>query len=213
MTGSTIFYFRYDISRARHAYEKALASTDREPASERLKAFPPGDGLDTPGYSEACTLLNLGSTGPNPCTDLRAMEQATDFDTRAFLAAALFSLAPGREPTRPPWVETVLVSLLHKFEVFGRLYDRHGSDLRKRGHRFDDPEVYALFSLALLACFDASEDPAWLNTALKVNDVITLLPADQLTSTAVALGLAALAAGEARLEQWYDGLGFVLPAD
>ena len=66
-----------------------------------------------------------------------------------------------------------LDNLIKKFEVFRRIQSAYDENFRKVGNDFDNMALYAYFSLALVLSFSNANSLKALNTALKVNDMLT----------------------------------------
>ena len=60
---------------------------------------------------------------------------------------------------------------LKKFEINKRLYDKY-DDNEKNSTRYDIIENYILLSVISILKFKKTENPKFLNTALKLNDTI-----------------------------------------
>lgn len=127
------------------------------------------------------------------------------------LSHSLLTRQPSEEP--PAALLDAAKRLLNKFEVFGRLFTLYNARFRKETDRFDNPLNYTLLSLVLLNLFERTQQPEYLNTALKLNDLIAPI-ADRLDQPAEAgAACAALCYGKSQVEAFYASREFRLPAD
>ena len=125
---------------------------------------PPGLPVDqVPATAQA--ILHYCDSLPRETAEVSA-----GFGTLAFLSGVLRCIAAGSELD----VErmTVLQTLQKRFEVHRRIFDRYAPTLNRTGDSFQDLSLYAVFSLALALLFLLTKRFTYLNTALKVNDLI-----------------------------------------
>jgi len=69
-------------------------------------------------------------------------------------------------------VYAFLGTLTAKFEVFKRIFSFYDGSVRKMGDEYKDVSCYILFALCLGAYCRKAENLKFLNTALKVNDLV-----------------------------------------
>jgi hypothetical protein len=93
-------------------------------------------------------------------------------------------------------VQNLLNKFAARYEVTKRLYAWYSGDFRQRRGRFDDPGVYASFSLTLTLYNEKWTHLKFLNTALKVDDLLCSLRASTFDGFAALATVASL-----RLEQ------------
>ena len=141
---------------------------------------------------------------------LSEAQRADPFGTLEFLALCYFQLYHGRRtPLSDAPLRTVR-RLMGKFEVFGRIYTSYDRDFRKTGDRFDDLSLYAFLGLVLIGVYEQTKSLNFLNTALKLTDLMagatTMIQGPLLTFAA----LSAIAQGRAYVEEFYDSEGFRL---
>lgn len=94
------------------------------------------------------------------------------FTTISFLKFMLQCIASG-EHLNDEHLVTFHV-LQKRFEVNRRIFDRYSPSINKTGERFTDLTIYGVFSLVLMLMFLSTRRFTYLNTALKINDLIVI---------------------------------------
>jgi len=92
-----------------------------------------------------------------------------EFSTRKMVSLIVLKLLEGK----PEEQKERLDALIRKFEVFRKIQSTYDNNLKKIGEDADNMALYAYFSLALLLSFSKGKCLKSLNTALKVNDMLT----------------------------------------
>ena len=92
--------------------------------------------------------------------------------TTEILEDALYLIWRSGGADRRNKVRAFLNTLTAKFEVFKRLFSFYDRSVRKVGDDYEDVSCYILFALCLGAWCRGEEDLKFLNTALKVNDLV-----------------------------------------
>lgn len=92
------------------------------------------------------------------------------FATRDLLGFALHRLTHAGMLETP--IAEILGILQKRFEVNHRLFARYGAFIRKSGDDYADMQVYAMFSVVFFKLFRLSRHFNYLNTALKIDDLI-----------------------------------------
>ena len=86
--------------------------------------------------------------------------------------------------------------LIKRFEVSKKLFSRYDlKNLKKKSNKFDKPLLYSLFSLVLQKYYIASSDQnrfIFLNTILKLNDIITSISNNILISEEIFYSIKAI---------------------
>ena len=106
-----------------------------------------------------------------------------------------------------------IVLLQKKIEVFGRLFTSYSNDFRRTSDDYDHSMIYSMLSIILLALHRRNTALDYLNTALKLNDLLIATRPYWMSLHETALGLAALVLGRQQVKAFYDSQGFRLPAD
>lgn len=88
-----------------------------------------------------------------------------------------------------------------RFEVTKKLYGAYSSTFKERRGVFDNLDVYAMFSLALGLYTERWSHLKFLNTALKVNDLLCSLPASAFGGFAALTTTAALTLEQHAIER------------
>ena len=99
-------------------------------------------------------------------------------------------------------------SFIHKFEVFGRLFNAYAQYLRKANPTYDDPIVYELFLLCCLELYERDADLIYLNTALKTGDAICNFSQIDLSPEQLAYQWLTIHFLNQKTEALYDRSGF-----
>lgn len=142
---------------------------------------------------------------------LDVIANAHSFATLEFLALSYYQLYHARRPLDSEVALSVLRRLMGKFEVFGRIFSAYDAQFRRASERYDDLTLYALMALVLLGVYRQTRNLTFLNTALKLNDVIVTAVETIDGPVLTWAALSALAHGRTCLEELYDSEGFRLP--
>ena len=95
-----------------------------------------------------------------------------EFATCALLVDVLHCMAEDVLLSREQLV--VVHTLQKRFEVHRRIFDRYSATVHRTGDSYTDLTLYALFSLVLMLLFKATGRFAYLNTAMKITDLIVV---------------------------------------
>jgi hypothetical protein len=98
-----------------------------------------------------------------------------------------------------------------KFEVFGRIFAAYDKHFKKASDQYDDLILYVFLALVLMGMYRQKRNLNFLNTALKINDLIVRV-VGMIEGPLLTMGaLSALAHGRSCIEKLYDSEGFRLP--
>jgi hypothetical protein len=152
--------FRHEFGERRKAFIDALP--------DRHNSFTSQLFTNQTNYSTLAQML-LASCFASPLT---ASDCDADFATRSFLGLIVQRIAAGEELSDKQL--TAFHLLQKRFEVNKRIYDYYSPSVTRKGECFRDLALYALFSLVLMILFIKCRYFSYLNTALKINDLIVM---------------------------------------
>ena len=92
-----------------------------------------------------------------------------EFSTRKMVSLIILKLLEGK----PEEQKERLDALIRKFEVFRKIQSTYDNHFKKIGEDAENMGLYAYFSLSLLLSYSKRNSLKSLNTALKVNDMLT----------------------------------------
>ena len=82
----------------------------------------------------------------------------------------------------------ILEIFIRKFEV-SKIYEYYDNSFKKLNNNFSIIELYILFSLSLSISYCKGENIKYLNTILKLTDILTSLPKKTISSKSVQFGI------------------------
>jgi hypothetical protein len=132
-------------------------------------------------------------------------------NTFQFLSLLHYRLANRPEKISEPVMQAI-EALLGKFERFGRIFTCYTGDFRKASDTYDFLLNYGLLSLVLLGIHDRQGKPEFLNTALKINDLLVSTLSYLRSSLETLVATASLCYCKSEVETFYDSRGFRLPS-
>lgn len=122
--------------------------------------------LSTRSYQATARFI-LDSCFPLSMAEIRV---DAEFSTMSFLGSILGRIAKGEELRGEQWAAFHL--LQKRFEVNRRIFDCYSPSINKVGDRFSDLTLYGMLSNVLIMLFLRTRRFTYLNSALKINDLI-----------------------------------------
>lgn len=158
-------------------------AASRRAAMEFLKPLSlglgPGDEMRAIWSAVAPLVPSAGGLTGEPVGTPRvpagALDSSEAIDTRAAALALIYHWAGAREAT-PDRAWFAAEKLHRKFEIRKQLFERYEPGFGAGAGRSDRVLIYALVSLALNLAYLRSRRLKFLNTAVKLNDVLASVP-------------------------------------
>jgi len=121
------------------------------------------DGVDTDSiFSLICTHNEAFSSPPGQLYE--------GFATIHVMGHVLFRLTADNALESP--FDEIVAILQKRFEVNHRLFTNYDGTIRKSGDDYTDLRVYALCAIVFMKLFTLSHNFSYLNTAIKLNDLV-----------------------------------------
>ena len=130
---------------------------------------------------------------------LPAQPGEVDFVTRDLLLDLWFR--PRNTGQDSDTAKSWLDSVIRKFEVSGRLYQRYGVDLKPIIKQYADPVNYALLASLAVYQYIPTSNLKYLNVTLKLLDLLSSLPIENCDSAVREIGCAATIAETKAIRQ------------
>jgi len=141
-----------------------------------------------------------------------SIRNAQEIPTLEFLAISCFRLSCEADADLPDSVQRRAHRLLSKFETFGRIFSNYDANFRKKGGGYAASTLYVLFASLLFGIYEKNRNLAFLNSALKVTDLLIVAQDRIVEPCETVLSLAALCESKRMIGALYEAEGFRLPA-